>query len=228
MEELNTHGLPGSDFVLLATSSSLDSWINRPAEYADVRRALHVILMSQCGMTATEAVSYSPHGFRHVLITIGQQLRTLGLVSEDDIERLGHWEKNSSMVRRYDTSAGVSELSTRASLLRTVRDGWRPVANGSLPNPLPMTPGAVSLPKGIPQTPRPCTYVLVAHEKRKRVHHVSSQRRMTACGMRTCGTRCSPAAHARFECVPDTWDVCRNCKRSDGMLRHGGGIDATK
>ena len=88
---LSCRGLPGGDFVLLAGSSSLDSWINRPAEYAEVRRAFHVILMSQCGMSA----SYSPHAFRHGIITIGQQLRTLGVVSEDDIERLGRWEKNS-------------------------------------------------------------------------------------------------------------------------------------
>ena len=77
LEELGLHGLPGSDFVLLAASSPMDSWLNRPAEYADVRRGLHLILMSQCGMTASEAVSYSRHGFLHLLITIGQQLRTL-------------------------------------------------------------------------------------------------------------------------------------------------------
>ena len=174
LEELNDHGLPGSDFVLLAASSSLDSWINRPAEYADIRRALHLVLMSQCGMSSSEAVSYSPHGFRHLLITIGQQLRTLGVVSEDDIERLGHWEKNSSMVRRYDSSAGVSELSTRATLLRAVRDGWRPAANGSLPNPLPATPGMQGISRGIPQTPRPAVYVQVGHAKRMRTHNKST------------------------------------------------------
>ena len=228
IEELNKHGLPGSDFVLLAASSSMDSWIDRPAEYADIRRGLHIILMTQCGMSSSEAVSYNPHGFRHLLITIGQQLRSLGLVSEADIERLGHWEKDSQMVRRYDTSAGVSELSTRSTLLRTVREGWRPAANGSLPNPLPMTPGAPVATKLIPQTPRPISYVRVGHLKKKRTHRVSVTLKVTACGMWTCGSRASPALHALFEGVPDTWNDCRNCVRSVGMhLRPGVGIDAS-
>ena len=227
IEELSKHGLPGSDFVLLACSSSMDSWINRPAEYADVRRGLHIILMSQCGMSSSEAVSYNPHGFRHLLITIGQQLRTLGLVCEADIERLGHWEKDSQMVRRYDTSAGVSELSTRATLLRTVREGWRPAANGSLPMPLPMTPGAPVALKLIPQTPRPPSYVRVGHIAKRRVHRASDMQRVTVCGMWTCGSRASPAPQSLFDCVPDEWVDCRNCVRSVGMhLRPGDGKDA--
>jgi len=205
----------------------MDSWLNRPAEYADVRRGLHLLLMSQYGMTASEAASYSPHGFRHLLITIGQQLRTLGVVTEGDIERLGHWEKNSSMVRKYDTNAGVSELSTRTALLTAVREGWRPVVNGSLPFPLPMTPGAQSLIRGCPQAPKATTYVRVGHVKRKRKHHVSTSHRVTVCGMWTCGSMSDPAAHALFANVPSAWDECRNCARSVGvLLRHGVGTDA--
>ena len=182
--------------------------------------------MSQCGMTASEAVSYSPHGFRHLLIMIGQQLRYLGVVTKGDTERLGHREKNSSMVRRYDASAGVSGLSTRTALTG-VREGWRPVANGSLPCPLPMTPGAQSLVRGCPQTPRPCAYVRVGHAKRKRKHHVSDMHRVTVCGIWTCGSKSDPAIHALFENVRNAWDNCRNCERSVRMLlRHGVGVDA--
>ena len=36
----------------------------------------------------------------------------------------GQWGKESSMDRRYDTSAAVSELSTRVNLLRTVCGMW--------------------------------------------------------------------------------------------------------
>jgi len=163
----------------------------------------------------------------HSLITTGQQLRTLRVVTEGDIERLGHWARDSSMVRRSDTSAGVSELSTRTALLRAVREGWRPVANCSLPSPLPMTPGAQSLARGCPQTPRPRAYLRVGHAKRKRKHHVSDMHRVTVCGMWTCGSRSDPAAHALFEDLPSAWDNCRNRECSVGMLlRHGVGVDA--
>ena len=245
MEELQENGLPGKDFVLLAPSATMDRWLDRPAEYADVRRALHFILMSQCGMTASEAVTYSPHGFRHLLITIGQQLRTQGVVTEGDIERLGHWAKDSSMVRRYDTSAGVSELSARSTLLRAVREGWRPVSDGTLPNPLPSTPGAQALVRSIPQTPisygraapagrvgqavpsgRPC-FIRVGHRTRKRVHLVSEPHRVSMCGMWTCGTRSDPVAHALYEDIPLSWPDCRNCERGVGKSRHGDGNDAT-
>ena len=68
----------------MATTKGMDEWLGRPAEYPDVRRALQLVLMALFGMSAEEAVEFSPHGFRHVLISCGQQVRA-------DLECLGHW-----------------------------------------------------------------------------------------------------------------------------------------
>ena len=85
------------------------------------------------GIAPQEAVTYNPHGFRHVMVGIGQQLKPFGVVSEEGLERLGHWEKGSAMPRRYDSAKGVTELRARSALLHEVRYGWRPAAEGSLP-----------------------------------------------------------------------------------------------
>ena len=84
MEELNANDLPGKDFMLMSTTKGMDEWLGRPAEYPDVRRAFYLVLMALFGMSAEEAVEFSPHGFRHVLISCGQQVRA-------DLECLGHW-----------------------------------------------------------------------------------------------------------------------------------------
>ena len=84
-------------------------------------------------MNSVEAVQFNPHGFRHILVSIGQQLRFQNIVSERDLERLGHWSKGSIMPDKYDSAAGVSELRARTALLDVVRNGWRPAKEGDLP-----------------------------------------------------------------------------------------------
>jgi hypothetical protein len=151
---------PGPDFIMCAPTASLDGFLPRPAEYADMRRSLHVILMI-LGMNANAAVEYNPHGFRHVLVSAGQQLRSQGVVDEGDLERLGHWSKGSNMPRKYDSCAGVSELKTRETLMRAIRNGWRPSPDGCLPAAVSsfLSPG-VPDPSGacgavsVPDTPR--------------------------------------------------------------------------
>jgi hypothetical protein len=136
-EILAEEGLPESDFVSWAPNGTFDAWLGRPAEYADVRRALHFILHSQCNLSIEEAISYNPHGMRHFMIDSGQQLRALKICSAEDIEKFGHWNKGSAMTEAYDNAAGVSELMARHVVLSAVRSGWRPAAEGELPNPLP-------------------------------------------------------------------------------------------
>jgi len=120
----------------------MDDWLERPAEYADIRRSLHLLLIAFLGLPPGEAVTYNPHGFRHTLVSIGQQLRSYGIISEPDLEILGHWSKGSDMPRRYDSAKGVTELRARTTLMETVRTSWRPAKNGSLPCP----PSASSYP----------------------------------------------------------------------------------
>ena len=50
------------------------------------------------------------------------------------------------MTEAYDNAAGVSELMARHVVLGAVREGWRPVAEGELPNPLPQSMVGVQAP----------------------------------------------------------------------------------
>ena len=54
-------------------------------------------------------------------------------MTEDDVERLGHWSRNSTMTRRYDNAAGTSERYARETLMKAFRTGWRPAKDGCLP-----------------------------------------------------------------------------------------------
>jgi hypothetical protein len=163
LKNLKEFANPGPDFLMCAPSASLDGFLERPAEYGDMRRSLHVVLMI-LGMNAQSAVEYNPHGFRHVLVSVGQQLRSLGIVEEGELERIGHWTKGSNMPRKYDSCAGVSELKVRETLMRAIRNGWRPAPEGCLPAsasgflvprvPDPVGVGGVA---GVPDTSRhPC------------------------------------------------------------------------
>ena len=115
---------------------------------------LHQMLVVYMGMRPEEAIAFDPHGFRHILVTIGQQLKHSNVVKEGDLDRLGHWAHGSSMPRCYDSNSGVSEMSVRVALLSQVRKGWRPSPEGCLP--------AASL--------QAADFTEVAHTGRKRVH----------------------------------------------------------
>ena len=242
MAELREHNLPGKDFLLYAASATMDSWLPRPAEYDDIRRTLHLILVTLCGMSTEQAAEYNPHGFRHLLLTMGQQLRTLGVVAEADLERLGHWCKGSSMVRDYDSSAGVSELAARASIVGAAREGWRPVESGMLPQPLPATPAAQRLVRGCPMTPLPPSSPTsmpivnpttptrqipcvtdVLHTVRQKWHLTKTGSGRTLCGMWACGTIELPSKDARFADKSVGYSKCRPCSGSVGKARDGVG-----
>ena len=136
LSDLKAADLPGPDFVIRAANGAMDQWLDRPADYTDTRRALHFTLMLACSFSAAEAVQFNPHSFRHILVSVGAQLRGQNIVDERDSERLGHWSKGSAMPDKYDSAAGVSELRARSALLGAVRNGWRPAADGNLPPPI--------------------------------------------------------------------------------------------
>ena len=95
LDVLQAAGLPGEDYLLNACNTTMDAWLPRPAEYDDFRRALHFLLIKYANKSPEEAVGYAPHGFRHVLIVAGQQLRSQGVVDQEGLEALGHWEPGS-------------------------------------------------------------------------------------------------------------------------------------
>ena len=89
--------MPGEDFILLASSVSMDKWLRRPAAYADFNRSLHLLLMVYGGESPETVVEYTPHGCRQVHVTAATQLAAQGLMSDAALEVLGHREKGSKM-----------------------------------------------------------------------------------------------------------------------------------
>ena len=128
-------GSHGPDYIILAPNVFLDAWFPRQAEYRDICRALHLLLMIHGGKNPERVTEFTPHGCRHFQVTAGAQLASLGLLKKSALETLGHWEKGSKMPGKYDSASCVTELQTRSVIAETLRTGWRPSADGSLPAP---------------------------------------------------------------------------------------------
>ena len=155
------------------------------------------MLMIYMEVPPLQAVEFNPHGFRHTMVMIGQQLKTFGVIREDDLDRLGHWSKGSSMPRHYDSVAGVSELGVRVALLNQIRSGWRPVGEGCLPPPpLRVGTGAVK----------------VGQSKQYRIHLWTSWDK-TLCGWWKCGHSARPEKNAMFNDCPADMEWCRHCRK---------------
>ncbi len=125
--------MPGSDFVLRAPNVTMDQWLGRPAVYHDFHRALHVLLMVYAGESPDRVVEYTPHGCGHCKVSAGAQLAAQGVITDAALESIGQWEKGSKMPGKYDSASCVTELQTRSVIAETLRTGWRPSADRSLP-----------------------------------------------------------------------------------------------
>ena len=196
LSALAGEGLPGVDFVLWAPNSAYGAWLDRPAEYADILRSLHFLLFTALGFNVQEAVEYNPHSFRHFLVESGQQLRALKACSSTDLEKLGHWEKGSSMPDSYDNAGGTSELSARYVVVNALQDGWRPSPQGELPLPLPSDNVGV---------------IAVCHRASKKLHWTRAGMTSTLCKMWSCGTPNAPSKYALFDCGDESYKECPRC-----------------
>ena len=135
LDELNRCGLPGSDFVLTGVNRALDAWSPRMATYNDVKDVFRAMLCTQCGFSVAAAAELAPHGFRHILVSAGAQLRRQGFVDTRGLGTLGHWAPGSIEPEKYDSFSGVTELDTRHVILGAFRDGWAPAQEGELSTP---------------------------------------------------------------------------------------------
>ena len=124
--ELHRSGLPWSDFVLAGVNQALDAWSPRIATYNDVKDVFRAMLWTQCGFSVAEAAKLTPHGFRHVLVSAGAQLRRQGFVDTRGLGALGHWTPGSLEPEKYDSFSGVTELDTRNGIMGAFREGWAP------------------------------------------------------------------------------------------------------
>jgi hypothetical protein len=166
-----------------------------------------LILLLYFGLSPAEVAEYSPHGFKHVLVGAGQQLKSIGCYSEGDIERLGSWAKGSTMPLRYDNEAGVSELAARHKVQSALRTGWRPSAEGELPKPLPSSSSC-----NIPSVIAPISDKLrVGHSRSKIIHYAVHGCNSTSCGKWQCGTGAVPSKYAVFTEIPSGWAWCSFC-----------------
>ena len=91
------------------------------------------IMVTELGMTPEEACRYSEHGWRHVIITAGRQLKTpLTRYQQNEV---GHWVENSSMPKVYDAVASSVELQAKARVIEAFQGGRRLLEPGELRGP---------------------------------------------------------------------------------------------
>ena len=225
--ELTKCGLPGTDFLVWAPNSTLDGWLNRPANYSDFSRSLRLLFMIHAGESPASVVEYTPHSCRHVQVTAGTQLAAHGFLSDQSMETLGHWETGSRMPKRYDSAACVSELHTMSKITDAIRTGWRPAEDGQLPMPLTPALAAIAAP-ATPMAPFPKTETAkpqastsnapaasrhIVVNSRRNVENVAMvTSRTTICARFTCGTMESPAPNAVFGSA----GAARKCKTCFG------------
>ena len=229
--------LPAKDFILKAPTPDLRGLTERIASYDNVACVMRAILM-MTGMSAGEAVRYTPHSWRHLYPTLGRQLN----LPESQLNEVGHWAPGSGMPRRYDAAACVSELAAKASITGAIASGWTPVGPGCVPRPAPATPSckAPATPqlthapgsarvKKLRTSPRANSRVKdhsdepllqsfqpVLHRASGKIHcylHGSTP----VCGTWTCGSTAMPVAKAAFQVAEEelqrsTW--CKSCRGS--------------
>ena len=134
---LASANLPGVDFIFNGVTSTMDGWKTTPARYGDLNTAFRALLMlPPVSLSAVEALMYTVHGLKHFEITAATQMR----LHPETINDLGHWAPNSTMPRRYNQAKCVMENVHRKEIVETIRGGWRPVAAGMMPEPLPGAP----------------------------------------------------------------------------------------
>ena len=131
LEILSHHGLPGKDFVILAPSHDLKSFKDLVANFYHCQSMLRTLLLHS-GFTASEAMTFSCHSWRHLFPKAGRQLR----LSDETLNDMGHQAPNSGMPQRYDSAACVSELTGKATVRRAFQGGWSMVGPGCVPLPV--------------------------------------------------------------------------------------------
>ena len=151
---------------------------------------------------------------RHFMIDSGKQLRALKICSAEDIEKFGHWNKGSAMTEAYDNAAGVSELMARHVVLSAVRSGWRPAADGELPNPMP-EPSQGNAGSSTDRLDSRNVAITVGNPVTKRLHLSDPHAKVSRCKMFAFDRHDGSAV---FGEAGDGWDRCKSKACSRGSL----------
>ena len=226
LHELNEHGLPGKDFVLLRPSMSATTFTMSVADYTDVNSAMRLLLQTH-GFSVEDSLGWTLHSWRHLLPTMSRQLRH----PNAETNEIGHWSLESGMAQRYDGALCCTELLLKADIRKALKDGWKVSAAGEVPLAKPkrrkrsseatcssppevVTPircanqialqdavvqeTQIVLPTSVAVTSAALPEVQrVWHKVRNRVHLWSSERK-SLCGMWGCGDPDDPTEHAVF------------------------------
>jgi hypothetical protein len=219
---LDTHDMPGSDFVVLSVSRDMTRFTSRIGTYSDGVNTLRALLVLD-GMEPREAMQFTLHSWRHLFPTAARQLR---LPEHEQVE-IGHWVTGSSMPRKYDSAACVTELIAKTAISDAFRSGWELAAPGCVPSPPPAlsrVPVVVSSCVN-PKKKRKHSISVVSDavvEPVKVVHFNSGKVHIWYSGVRTlcakwkCGSPTVPASTAIFtdpysaSCTADT-NNCKDC-----------------
>ena len=145
---LNEFGFPGEDFLITAPRTDLLGFTKTPARWGDAERGIHAALI-EVGVDVDEAISYSLHSFRHLLVTCARQLG----MPEPSIDVMAGWKvkASSGMPSVYDSVAVSAELLHKKAVHDNIRRGWQLVPSGEIPQRpvVPLTGSAG------PSTPSP-------------------------------------------------------------------------
>ena len=221
---MDPHGMPGPDFVVHATTRDFTSFTPRIGGYADGVNAMRALLILS-GMSATCAMQFTLHSWRHLFPTAARQLR---LPEHEQVE-MGHWATGSSMPRRYDAAACVTELIAKNAVSSAFKSGWVIAEAGCVPmDPPPMTrcpvvATSVKRPREketkVPVIPSPISEtVRVVNYVTGKVHLWSYGER-TLCKIYLCGSPEKPTSTAVFA---DSSASTSSSSTSDCKLCFGG------
>ena len=233
---LAAFGMPGPDFVLLEPTG-LESFAQKPASYSKVIIHMRVCLI-RCGLSASEAIMFTLHGWRQLMPTMANQL---GL-PELEQEAIGHWRKGSAMPQHYDALHCSLETRAKDRILTAMAGGFRPGKKGEffadistftppprdfspkkakpgprLTNPASIKP-AVEYVDTAPMSGRIGTSFRLVRNKDNQKLHVHSIGNVTVSGDWACGCPENPSVNADF-CGPlgsvdlakDADNVCPKC-----------------
>ena len=201
---LQSAEMPGQDFVVYATRRDFSSFTTRIGTYTDGVNAMRSLLILS-GMTPENALCFTLHSWRHLFPTAARQLR---LPEHEQVE-IGHWATGSSMPRRYDSAACVTELIAKTAVTSAFKSGWQIADAGCVPSAPPAMSRcpAVVVEKRLKrktQVPLVSTVDSPVTKSTRVVNYVTgkvhfwSYGKRTLCRMWLCGSPDDPSSNAVF------------------------------
>ena len=129
-DALANFGFPGEDYLIHAPRTDMLGFTKSPARWGDAERGIHAALI-EVGVPIDEAITFTLHSFKHLLVTAGRQLQ----VPEPAIDVMAGWavKAASGMASVYDSVSASSELVYKDFIHRNIQKGWSLCAEGSIP-----------------------------------------------------------------------------------------------